>query len=1011
MRRRALYALALLVALSLTGRGLGFSAGLLPLAGASSMCAPATVANDNDCDGLSDPLEQALAERFAPAIYIEPDESNYPVNVDWMLQHDVLAYHEDCGHGVLGGDVNEPVPFFWDGISGDSPTMIDNQARLLQQQEGAPLWAHPASWGADHPARHCDEDNPQHGPIAVTAPDPDGEGATGFSDQATFFLPDLPPYFPGLTDNLRLGSTDPAAWATYFHAYPTQDGGVMIQYWHVFAYNGLSAAGFFQHGGDWDASIQVQLDHNLQPETIWFSRHGDDHPGTPYAVSPTGEGLTAPASSPTFVQGTHPLVMIDGGGHAAYASPDDYCAARSIISTASWPVSLQNPLDPAQLQEVVCGALTDPVHWVFGGRTGGIVWQTWDGAGHSTPDGPWKSASDDVRSTPAQLTHPLVSATSAHGPLLNLGEYNPCTATVCVGSQQASTLLAGQAHPLNDQVFIEYSGRWGSTGDSADGPRGPVFQGFTDDFCLAYGPPIAIPLPPFQALSCTAKAAGHTYSAWYNRGAATPIASGATEWTTPPTSTLTIGSPHYGAPGAVYVSGETTFSLSATASATATQVGATQLRYRSYRTGAPAPSYQPYTGPFTLAGADGAYTIDFAAVDALGNEESPQTTQVLLVTTPPTTAAHVAGPTTRGTDGATYVASTTTVVLTTDTQRTPGLPQATEYRFNQPGSAAPAFQPYTGPFAITGLDGAYVVEFRSTDALGNQEAIQQLSLHLLTTPPTTTATLAGLAYTSGGVTYAAEDARVTLGVTQPAPLSPPQTLYLIAPAGSTATGDFASYRTPLALPAPDGAYTVEYYSVDALGNQEAPRSLTMTRDTTPPVIQLAQPASGAQYLHSATLTLAYTVADGQGAGVQRVSVTLDGQSTLEGQPLPSGRAINLLTEVPLGLHTLQVVATDNLGHTTTQVHVFTVIVTSASIMADITQFRQAGSITNAGEANALLATLQAAARSADRGDCATAANQYHAFSDKVTAQSGKGLAAQAATILLADADYLIANCR
>jgi hypothetical protein len=29
---------------------------------------------------------------------------------------------------------------------------------------------------------------------------------------------------------------------------------VTIQYWHVFAYNGLGAAGVGDHGGDWDAT-------------------------------------------------------------------------------------------------------------------------------------------------------------------------------------------------------------------------------------------------------------------------------------------------------------------------------------------------------------------------------------------------------------------------------------------------------------------------------------------------------------------------------------------------------------------------------------------------------------------------------------------------------------------------------------------------------------------------------------------------------------------------------------
>src|SRR4029078_6530495 len=51
---------------------------------------------DNDHDGVDDNLEQKLAEKYAPIIFIEPDESNYPVNVEWFLARAHLQYHEDC---------------------------------------------------------------------------------------------------------------------------------------------------------------------------------------------------------------------------------------------------------------------------------------------------------------------------------------------------------------------------------------------------------------------------------------------------------------------------------------------------------------------------------------------------------------------------------------------------------------------------------------------------------------------------------------------------------------------------------------------------------------------------------------------------------------------------------------------------------------------------------------------------------------------------------------------------
>jgi hypothetical protein len=42
--------------------------------------------------------------------------------------------------------------------------------------------------------------------------------------------------------------------------------------------------------------------------------------------------------------------------------------------------------------------------------------------------------------------------------------------------------------------------------------------------------------------------------------------------------------------------------------------------------------------------------------------------------------------------------------------------------------------------------------------------------------------------------------------------------------------------------------------------------------------------------------------------------------------------------------------------------------------------------------------------------CATAANIYQAFINELQAQSGKGVSASAAAIMIADAQYLITHC-
>ena len=166
------------------------------------------------------------------------------------------------------------------GVAADAaqPNPLGTQENLIGEQP----WTHGTSWGNGHPNAHCGQDDDlPHRQISTTAEDPDGKfeaggASTGYSDQQTFVLPDL-------ADEDHVGSTDPRDWKTYFHAYPTSDGGAMVQYWHLFAYNALAVGAIGNHGGDWDASIQVQLGPDLKPQQIWFSRHSHDHPGDPMA--------------------------------------------------------------------------------------------------------------------------------------------------------------------------------------------------------------------------------------------------------------------------------------------------------------------------------------------------------------------------------------------------------------------------------------------------------------------------------------------------------------------------------------------------------------------------------------------------------------------------------------------------------------------------------------------------------------------------------------------------------
>ena len=112
----------------------------------------------------------------------------------------------------------------------------------------------------------------------------------------------------------------------------------------------------------------------------------------------------------------------------------------------------------------------------------------------------------------------------------------------------------------------------------------------------------------------------------------------------------------------------------------------------------------------------------------------------------------------------------------------------------------------------------------------------------------------------------------------------------------------------------------------------------------------------------------------------------------------------------LGVHTLTVSATEKLGNRSSITVTFTIIATAPRIKVDVTTLAADGKIKMPETENSVLAKLDAADNARSKGMCNTAANQYNAFINEVKAQSGSGIDAGAATILIADAQYLIAHC-
>ncbi|HEX6506894.1 MAG TPA: hypothetical protein VF221_04605 [Chloroflexota bacterium] len=331
----------------------------------------------------------------------------------------------------------------------------------------------------------------------------------------------------------------------------------------------------------------------------------------------------------------------------------------------------------------------------------------------------------------------------------------------------------------------------------------------------------------------------------------------------------------------------------------------------------------------------------------------------------------------------------------------------TYYAIDKPActpSATVNCQVYSGQFTVSG-NGNHTVSFFSQNSYGTSESLKSVPVNIDTVPPTTTAD--GNGYTFGTWTnhhtvsiklHAVDTGSGVNTITYSA--SGAQSITQTTVSGDTATFQITN----------EGQTAISYFATDNVGNVESTNTVRVKIDVTPPVITITQP-SATTYTHSSTLTLAYTVDDGTGSGVASFTPLMDNATLVAGHGLASGQAINLLTELPIGPHTFTIgSATDVAGNVSTRSVTFTIVVTADSIRADVGQFVASGAITNANWANALQTMLSAAGAARARGDCAAAANIYNAFIQQVQAQTGKNVTPTAASIMLADAQYLIAHC-
>ena len=208
-----------------------------------------------------------------------------------------------------------------------------------------------------------------------------------------------------------------------------------------------------------------------------------------------------------------------------------------------------------------------------------------------------------------------------------------------------------------------------------------------------------------------------------------------------------------------------------------------------------------------------------------------------------------------------------------------------------------AYKAYTEPLKLS-TAGQHTILFRSSDKVGNSEAETTLKVTVDTTPPVTKAT--------ASAQLSNEDIEVSLSATD-ADSGVCGTYYRVVKEKAT-PGDFQS-GTDLVIEAKedgsaDGNYTIQYYSVDMIGNKETVKELKVKMDTT---VFLQLTKEGKQSVGKDHYTVEGKTEPGSKVTVNGEPVTLsaDGSFSYRGEPQGRREQGHRPGDRPCGEHSQQ----------------------------------------------------------------------------------------------------------
>jgi hypothetical protein len=370
-------------------------------------------------------------------------------------------------------------------------------------------------------------------------------------------------------------------------------------------------------------------------------------------------------------------------------------------------------------------------------------------------------------------------------------------------------------------------------------------------------------------------------------------------------------------------------------------------------------------GNFVIA-QEGTHTVSYWAVDNAGNVGQGVLTQPINKVTPtPSPTPPPPPPDGGGNPGSSpYYPSCVFVSL----QVTDGV---TQYSID-----GQTWQPYTGAFQICET---------TTVRYGNPEAPKTIIVNIdMTTPVTSMGEIAGETfnhewYKSALVTLTATDNQNGSGVRE--------IHYILDGTETVVAGNTATFTVTA-----EGLHDVIYFAKDNAGLAEAPHTVTLRIDTTPPVIAMTGVHDGDTYDLGSVPVPGFVPTDALSG------VALAGPPSLTGGDVFS-----------LGTFTFSVTATDNANNTTTATAVYTVTVrTIDSMRTMINRYVSSGDI-DTQKANSLLTKLSNAQDAYAAGDDQRGDAIMLQFIQYVQNQADGHVSLAAAAVLIDAANYIITH--